>query len=192
MDARTAEQIANKFAALITGVCDQLEIAGSLRRMRPDVGDIEIVAVPKVVDRPTGLFSEITAPLNLLDEMLGHMEREGEITRRAAGESQRTAWGPHYKRLTFEGAPFDLFTPEAARFGLILCIRTGPAAWSHQLVTPRDRKTRDGRDGLMPPYLRVQDGWLTERTSGRRIETPTERDVFGRMELRWLEPADRR
>jgi DNA polymerase/3'-5' exonuclease PolX len=191
MPAREAERVANRFAALIAGCCEQLVIAGSLRRMRADVGDIEICAVPQVVDRPTGLFAEITEPLNLLDEILGRMEREGEISRRAAGESQRTAWGPYYKRLSFEGYPFDLFTPEAPRFGLILTIRTGPAAWSHQLVTPRGTKTRDGRDGLMPTYLRVQDGWLTERTSGRRIPTPTERDVFDHMQLRWLEPEDR-
>lgn len=117
--------------------------------------------------------------------------QERAIERRAAGETGRLAWGPSYKRLSFEGYPFDLFTPEAARFGLILTIRTGPAAWSHQLVTPRGTKTRDGRDGLMPPYLRVREGWLTERTSGRRIPTPTERDVFDHMQLRWLEPEDR-
>lgn len=191
MPAREAEQVANRFLALIAGVCEQAVVAGSLRRMRPDVGDIEIVAVPQVVDRPVGLFAEHTEPFNLLDDLLGRMLQEEAIRKRSAGELGRLAWGPSYKRLSFEGYPFDLFTPEAARFGLILTIRTGPAAWSHQLVTPRGTKTRAGRDGLMPPYLRVQDGWLTERTSGRRIPTPTEHDVFDHMQLRWLEPEDR-
>lgn len=76
MPAREAERVANRFLALITGSCEQAVMAGSLRRMRPDVGDIEIVAVPQVVDRPVGLFAEHTEPFNLLEDIIGRMLAE--------------------------------------------------------------------------------------------------------------------
>lgn len=191
MDATFAARVAKRFADIIDASCKQLVIAGSLRRLQPTIGDIEIVAVPLWGDRPTGLFDEIVTRVNLLDEQCEHMLTTGAIQKRSRADGA-TFWGPKAKYLTFEGVPVDLFTPEAERFGMILAIRTGPAAFSNALVTPRGMKTRAGRDGLMPSYLKQQDGWLTYRTSGERIPTPTEESAFDVLKLRYIEPADRR
>ena len=95
------------------------------------------------------------------------------------------------KLLTYNDTPIDLFMPERARFGWILAIRTGPAAFSNALVTPRGATTKSGRRGLLPERYAARDGWLVERLSGQRIETPDESDVFRLLELEYREPWER-
>jgi len=71
-------------------------------------------------------------------------------------------------------------------------VRTGPAAFARQLVVEVGRRTKDRRPGLMPPTVRAVNGWLVDRTSGRRIPTATERDAFAALKLDYLEPWERR
>lgn len=54
MKLAQALAIAEKVKALLAPHCERIEIAGSIRRKKPDVKDIEIVAIPKPFD--TGLF----------------------------------------------------------------------------------------------------------------------------------------
>lgn len=193
LPAHEAEAIAKRFIRRIEDACLQVEIAGSLRRLLPDVGDIEIVAVPRVESVPSlDMFGEVTqvGEVDFLGVHLAALLDSGLIQKRPRSDG-KTFWGPKAKYLTFDGTPIDLFTPSAERWGLILAIRTGPWQFSNALVTPRSQKTREGRRGLLPDHLRVQDGWLTERMSGRRIETPEERDVFELLKLRWIEPEHR-
>jgi hypothetical protein len=59
-----------------------------------------------------------------------------------------------------------------AEFGLLMAIRTGPADWSHRLVTPR----RQG--GWLPDHLRVHDGHIEHIRDGEVVPTPEEPEVF--------------
>lgn len=194
-----AGPVAKQFAELIAPYCHQMVIAGSLRRRLPTVGDIEIVAVPKVdEEREVNMFGEMAA-LRYRDRLDEHMIRlaaDGTVSKRL-DKNERPAWGLKHKRLTFEGIPVDLFTPDADRFGIILVIRTGPAEFSHRLVTPADQSVKVGkkpngheirRPGLLPLKFRVQDGWLCYRVSGERISTPTEESVFEALGLPYAEP----
>jgi hypothetical protein len=84
-----------------------------------------------------------------------------------------------------------------SRLGWILLLRTGPAAFSRQLVVPkrddkgRPGRTKDRRPGLLPIHIKPVDGWLTYRTSGERIETPTEQSVFDLFDIPYIEPWSR-
>jgi DNA polymerase/3'-5' exonuclease PolX len=49
MNLHTAQPIADRVRDLLAPHCDRIEIAGSIRRQKADVGDIEIVAIPKTV-----------------------------------------------------------------------------------------------------------------------------------------------
>lgn len=196
--------IAKAFVAEIEPYCDQLVVAGSLRRRLARIGDVEVVAVPKV--EPT----ETTIPdlfggqvhhgeVDLLDATMTMLLDKGRVQKRLdANGSPR--WGPTLKYLTYRGAPVDLFTPCAERFGWILMLRTGPAAFSRQLVVPRGKipgeaktntRTKDGRWGLLPVHIVPRDGWLTYRTSGERIPTPDEKSVFDLFGLPYQEPWSR-
>lgn len=55
MEYTKAYEIAIRVKELLTPHCERIEIAGSIRRKKPEVKDIEIVAIPKPYD--TGLFS---------------------------------------------------------------------------------------------------------------------------------------
>jgi DNA polymerase/3'-5' exonuclease PolX len=194
--------IAEQLIAYLEPACERIVIAGSIRRGLPTVGDIELVAVPRLretVERD--MFGEVAATrkTDLLDERLDHLLRAGLVAKRTRSDG-KTFWGPKAKYLTFEGMNVDLFTPEAQRFGLILMIRTGPAVYSHQLVTEKGKQFVTGyqpngrpimRYGLLPSHLRVQEGWLTSKVSGIRIPTPEERDFYDYTRLPYLDPWER-
>ena len=152
--------------------CQRIEIAGSIRRLKPEVGDIELIAIPK----PTlDLFSAITE-----EHQLDNLDYEGmRIGRKIKG-------GHKYKQIELKGGVIlDLFivTPPA-EWGVQFLIRTGPAEFSHKLVMKR----RAG--GLLPSNLRVKDGAIW--SNNHIIPTPEEQDVFELIGIPYIEPKDRR
>jgi DNA polymerase/3'-5' exonuclease PolX len=195
--------VARAFCRLIEPACHRLAIAGSIRRRATTVGDIEIVAIPKLEEeRALDLFGETTAVryTSRLEGLLNSMGADGMIAKRL-DRNGRPAWGPKLKRLSFQGVPVDLFCTTARQWGLILAIRTGPAAYSHQFVTPRGQKVRVGTDdrgkpifrmGRLPEHLKVEGGWLMSRVSGQRFETAEEMDFFNLARLEYVEPWARR
>lgn len=197
MERPEAIAVARAFVALLEGTYDRLVVAGSLRRRLAVIGDVEIVAVPKLGQQTGGLFGGEAVSLDLLDARLTALLDNDEIGRRRKADGSLMAWGPTWKSLIFRDRPIDLFCPSAERFGWILLLRTGPAAFSRQLVVPRrddngrPGRTRDRRPGLMPEHIRARDGWLTYRTSGERIPTPEESDVFGLFNLPYADPWER-
>jgi DNA polymerase/3'-5' exonuclease PolX len=195
MERPVAVEIAKRFVAMIEDYADQLIVAGSLRRRLALIGDIEICAVPKVEivrTETVGLFgSEFTSSeVDQLDFRMNELLEAGAVSKRLdANGSPR--WGPTLKYLTFEGARVDLFCPSAERFGWILLLRTGPAEFSRQLVVPKGKRTKDNRPGLMPAYIKPDNGWLTYQTSGERIPTPTELSVFDLFGIPFVDPWSR-
>lgn len=185
-----AVEIAKSFIDRIDDCCDRLVVAGSLRRRLAMIGDIEVVAVPKLETRMAGLLADRTVVDDHLAARLECMLIDGDVAKRL-DRNGAPRWGPTLKFLTYRDARVDLFCPDAGRFGWILALRTGPAAFSRQLVVRPDRRTKDGRPGLLPPTLAPADGWLTDRMSGRRVETPEEADVFRLFGLAYREPWER-
>lgn len=214
MERAEAIKIAKAFVAELDGTYDQLIVAGSLRRRLAYIGDVEIVAVPKVETVAIGgpdMFGDVKlGQVDVLDAHLTMLLDKGRVQKRASA-SGVTAWGPKHKRLLYRDRPIDLFCAvndwnkepakaEPDRFGLILTIRTGPAQYSHQLVTEIGKTVVVGkrpggrpitRVGLLPSHLRVQGGWLTSRVSGIRIPIPTEQEFYEQARLRWLDPWER-
>lgn len=159
--------------------CQRIEIAGSIRRGKPDVGEIEIVAIQRRY--------ELTARL---DAWLAAGTCEVRVNKRG----NRLAWGDKYRALTWQGIPVDLFLTTPDQWGLILLIRTGPGSvelgferWpggaNQYLVTQCDR------GGALPDDLRVADGRLWR--GDRVIPTPEENDFFQVVGLPYVEPDKR-
>lgn len=188
MQRPEAVEIAKRFVELIEPYTDRLVVAGSLRRRLASIGDIEIVAVPKVETLPIGfpdMFGEqAMGEVDYLDATMTMLLDKGKVQKRLdANGSPR--WGMTLKYLTFEGARVDLFTPSAERFGLILAIRTGPWQLSRWFVTQKSKR------GALPDHLVVRDGWVHYRTSGERIPTPDEESFFSLLGIPWIPPQDR-
>lgn len=178
-----AEGLAENLCGLLRPACLQLIIAGSIRRRRDTIGDIELCAEP-IIGRELNLFGEPVGPqVDLLEDRVGHLCVQQVLALRV-DVNGRERYGPRYKALSYQGLNVDLFCTDAERWGLILAIRTGPAAWSKRLVTTR----RNG--GLLPDFLQVKDG-LRRRDSGALVPVPTEEELFRILGLAFVPPEQR-
>ena len=161
MDLPQAEAIADAAVEQLRPHCGRVEIAGSIRRRRPEVGDIEIVASPKPYG--TGLFeSGIATVVNQWSKIKG--ELPCKYTQRALPE----------------GIKLDLFFADETTWGVVYAIRTGSASFSHHVLATgwvkQGYKSVDAR--LIGP-----DGVV--------VSTPEEEDVFRYAGVRWIEPEKR-
>jgi DNA polymerase/3'-5' exonuclease PolX len=165
--------IAEKWVANLAPVCERVEIAGSIRREKPEVKDIEIVCIPKF-EPVNDMFGQPLRPMNMLEDYL------------RGAPCVIVKNGPRYKQIQLpEGINLDLFIVQPpAQWGVIFLIRTGSAEFSHRFVTPRKH------GGLLPSHLHVKDGAIW--SNNHIIETPQERDVFDLAGVPWIEPEERR
>jgi len=129
--------------------CTRVEIAGGVRREKPEPHDLEIVVIPKSSFVPTGnLFGEMSelecdhfepAFMSLLER--GEWELDPVLKRD----------GPHYKRLRHvtSGMCADVFLTTKRGWGGAMAIRTGPADFSQALVTLARRQGKHVADGYL-------------------------------------------
>lgn len=184
--SRLAEQLYTDLAPW----CARLEVAGSIRRGAPTVGDLELVAIPKLAPQ-RDLFGEVSGePLDLLEDRLAWLLAHDELAPRLTEAGQQRL-GPRYKALLYQGMAVDLFITSAECWGVIYTIRTGPSSFSHRLVTSQRQRMDDGRYGLLPPHLRVREGRIVG-TDGQPLDTPEEESVFAAIGLAFIAPEQRR
>lgn len=164
-----AYMVAEQLAQRLERSCEKLQIAGSLRRRATVVHDIEIVVVPKIEEMPD-LLGETHALRSRLDDTLDELIEE-RVLRSFPGAKN----GARMKQFVVQplGIKVDLFIVlPPAQWGTILAIRTGPAHYSHWLVS------RQEIGGGLPNHLRVKDGAVWPLYGGDPIETPTEESFF--------------
>lgn len=154
--------------------CDRLLIAGSLRRQKREIGDIELVVLPRM-DPVADLFGESVPGLarSVLDDALAQL-----------GDLHYTKNGERYKQFECEGRSIDLFIATPETWGCVATIRTGSADFSKWLVTARKY------GGACPSHLHFKDGRIWN--GARALDTPGEHDVFAALEQPWVEPVDRK
>lgn len=115
MQYNEALQVAELVKTQLEPHCERIAIAGSIRRKKPFVKDIEVVAIPKPYQ--TGLFeSGIATVVNRWEKMKGELPCK------------------YTQRVLPEGIKLDLFFADAQNWGLILAIRTGSAEYSHKVL----------------------------------------------------------
>ena len=163
-----AEERAQSIVEWLKPACQRVEIAGSIRRRKPMVGDIEIVCIPR-------------QSKNILGEPI--LDFEAVVYRMNAG-AELLAGGNKYRKYNVNGVQLDLFITTPAQWGVIFMIRTGSAEFSHKMVTQRNK------GGYCPSHLNVKDGrvWSCGRTA---LDTPEEIDVFKQFRVDWVEPRNR-
>lgn len=167
MELVYAKEIAAVVVERLRPYCDRVEIAGSVRRRRPTVGDIEIVCIPSTV--PSGLF---------LDETVRH---PGFILivdgyERIKGDAVE---GLYMQRLHPSGIKLDIFTARPETWGVQFAIRTGSAAFSKNVLAATwSRRGYKSKGGLL-------------HIGGTPVPIYEERDLFDLLELDYVEPKDR-
>jgi DNA polymerase/3'-5' exonuclease PolX len=172
-------KVADELLDAIGDVTERREIAGSLRRRTEDVGDVELVVVPRMEksEIPDGLWGTAEINTNLL------LERLPELL---AGDR----WAPHpedpkagerYAKFIHAptGLQVDLFMVlPPAQFGIIHLIRTGPATYSEWFVKAVRRHGYHVKDGALH--------WGTIGCSSvpcAVADTPNEKDVFAKTQI---------
>lgn len=177
-----AMTVAEALRTVLEPFCERIEIAGSLRRKKLEVGDIEILYIPKMGTRQRDLLE--TEQYDLADQQINAMLIDGRITKRPSKIGVFT-WGPKNKLgiHTHTGIPVDFFaTTESAWWNSLVC-RTGGKD-SNLLVTTTAQK----RGYSFEAY---GCGFRPLTLKGQRHDTTSERDVFEFIGLPYLPPEKR-
>lgn len=168
MEYTKAKTIADQLVARLAPYCERIEIAGSLRRRKPEVHDIDLVCIPKTEPRRDMLGMECGRE-NLLTPQLMDLGRTEQ-----GGERKRRIMLPQAIDLEL----WMVLPP--AQWGWIYALRTGPADYTHWLVTPKPQ------GGGCPSYLKIHDGavWYGHQL----VPTPEEKTFFEVMKLEYVAP----
>jgi DNA polymerase/3'-5' exonuclease PolX len=185
---QSAATLAAKIADDLRPVCERVEVAGSVRRRRETVGDIELVVIPKF---SRSLFEHIPGQ-SLLDMHLVALMNQGRLLRGSIAPIQDLTCKTFYlPALARQGHWFKLeinvSTPE--RWPVELAIKTGSADFSHKLVTYR----KEG--GFLPGHWRIRDGWQVYEVgsdgSEARLMFESERHFIETICGQWVPPEKR-
>lgn len=152
-----ARHLADQIVAELTPLCDRIEIAGSVRRCKETVKDIEILVIPKYGPQPLDMLGH---PIGSQPDLLADYLWDSPLWRRRPNSKGSETFGPLNKYMLrnsihIGGAmpawmPVDIFTGSAVNWGRDLWLRTGPAQWGEE--TGRLAMRRGGRFHAYGPY----------------------------------------
>ncbi len=152
----TAMELAEDLTGLLSAVpgCQRCAYAGSLRRMKDTIGDIDILAISEA---PEALMTALTG--------LPHVERVV-----ARGPARTSV-------VTTAGLQVDLRVVPPASWGAALQYFTGSRA--HNIRT---------REMAVHQKLKLSEYGLFDVTTGEKIVSATEEEVYERLGLPWIPP----
>jgi DNA polymerase/3'-5' exonuclease PolX len=161
MELKKALNTAEEIIEIIKPYCTRIEIAGSTRRVKPVVHDIELVAIPENI--------------NTLKNKLG-MHLIGLQGTKKSNPFAKA--GERYIQFSYKHEQIDLFLASADNWGLIYLIRTGSAEFSAGMLA-RWKKVSGGGYS--------ENGFLHTK-EGEIMITREEMDVFNLCKMDFVEP----
>lgn len=168
MELSQAKYIADGVVSKLAPFCDRLAIAGSVRREKAEVGDIEVICIVKKV-----------ALKDIFDNKIGEQPVKGfcDVVN-AWTKVKGDPTGKYTQRILPEGIKLDLFMTTVDAWGYIMVIRTGSVEFSKKVAA---RWVKFGYNGV--------DGMLND---GRRpVPIYSEMALFNLLGIPWIEPKDR-
>ena len=172
-----AQVVAEKLIELLAPACERIAVAGSVRRLRPDVGDIELVAIPKVYP---DFFANSHS---MLDEAILSLVAKGVVDYRMNSRGART-FGPLNKLMIYQsGIWVDIFTATQENWGRDLLVRTGSADFNRRVMS---RFIQLGKRGHA-----YGDVAVTLATGGS-VRAPDEEAMFRLLHWDYIRPEERR
>ncbi len=163
MEYSQALGIAERIREQLRPFCDRIEIAGSIRRKKPEVKDIEIVAIPKFYQ--TGIFEDgIARIVNQWEKVKGEMDYNR---------------CKYTQRILPDGIKLDLFFAEPGNWGSIYAIRTGGADYSHKVLA----------NGWVKKGFTSEGGYL--KRNGNTYSVREEEELFKLLGIPFCLPENR-
>lgn len=180
-----AEQVAQELHGYLTDFCERWEIAGSIRRLKVTVSDVEIVYVPKVGEREVAgdLFGSAVQSINFMDEAVLTLEEAGILTKRPKSNGQYT-YGPSIKLMVHQrsGVPIDFFAATEETWWSNLVCRTGGKESNTRVAVEAQKR------GMK--WHSTGEGFEVLAT-GEIIPVTCEEDVFRTVGMPCLPPESR-
>lgn len=181
----TALHAARDVIAALRPACEEgrIIVAGSLRRRRSEVGDVEILYIGRREIRPVPGDMFQSRPCDLADLAIRELLAL-EILCLRPGVTGSTTFGPQNKLVTHvdTGVPVDLFaTCETSWYNYLVC-RTGPKS-SNQIIAARARDL----GWQWHPY----GSGFTRPDGSASHDVTSERDLFDFLKLPWQDPWER-
>ena len=160
-------------------LCERVSIAGSIRRCKPMVSDIELLYIPRVEERPFDLLT--THLVSLAEEHINGWLNSGLIIRRPSVTGV-TSWGEKNKFAVHvpSGISLDLFATTTENWWVSLVIRTGSKETNLALA-----------NGAIKLGRRLNAYGCGVIEHGEIIPARSERDVFDLCGVPYAEPEDR-
>lgn len=190
---------ATEIKAMLEPYCEQVVIAGSIRRQKELVGDIELVCQPRYVrGEQLSLFGDaVVSEENQLLPVLKQMAKAGVIKPRKQDNGvTNIAWFPTTSKeprqisaIWGTRTPVDIFIVNADRvdwWGCTLWLRTGPGGPGQAntiAVTPQYQ------GGLRPNNVRLAGGII--EVDGEPFPVRTEKEMFKVLEMVYVAPHQR-
>lgn len=177
-----ALKVAEEIKSYLLPVVSRIEICGSIRRLKPIVGDIEVLFCPVKQRINAGLFDDDVTELDLAEEHINTLLKRGVIAKRLNVKGHQT-WGPSNKYATHvaSGIGIDFFATTEENWWTALVVRTGPAE-SNALIASACQKR-----GLN--FHAYGSGYSDNQ--GNIIRCTSEQDVFEKAGLPYKEPQHR-
>lgn len=178
-----AWRVAEELAAALRPGCIRLEVVGSVRRRRPNVGDVELLYVPLIVEgpNPDSLLGE-TMPVNMANAAITALRGRGILDNHRFSNGS-TAYGEKNKLMVHvpSGMPVDLFAIAEPGWWNYLVCRTGGSANNIAIA-----RAAQAKGWQWNPYSAGFSDGL-----GGVAEMKCELDVFKFVGLPWREPEER-
>ena len=167
MELKQAQEIACALLDLLSPYCDKIEIAGSIRRKKDFVKDIELVCIPKK-DSIKDLFGNESETIHSFHAVLSEFTINKGNTRNGK-----------YIQFETQGINVDLFTASKENFGLTLAVRTGSATFSHTVLAK----------GWVKNGYTSKENMLYK--NGIAYPVYTEKDLFDLIGIEFIAPENR-
>ncbi len=159
---RRALDLLNEFAPH----CSRVAIAGSIRRVKHECKDIELVTIP------------LKEPTNLFGSEFGHCQGFGLAVTKYRLTQGHLVTGKHIKFTLPDGIKVDLFTTTADNWGWIFLLRTGSLDFNKMLIARLKSNGYTCDEGHV---------WW----KGAPLILPDEQTVFARAGLAFVAPQFR-
>lgn len=183
-----AMPIAKRFVQFLERHCTRIVIAGSLRRQKQLVSDIEILFISKITSAPDpqDLFGDRKIQVSAAGLAIDALLASGVLEKRQNTRGSET-WGPLNKlgRHVASGIPVDLFETTEDKWWNALVVRTGPKELN--------KKIAGAALGMGWEWHAYGNGFTRGdgKSSIDRFVAKSEHDVFQHVGLPYQEPKDR-
>lgn len=178
-----AQEIAQELIKLLTPYCERIEVAGSVRRKKIFVKDIELVIIPKKEIYKDGLFGDEERIVYPVDQFI----RDSNLFSLRPNKNGTFSYGEKNKLLIYHHTVFgpvnlDIFTADKSNYMMVKFIRTGGAETNKVIATTANK---------LKMNLKIYESCFEDRRHNKYI-MKSEEEIFKFLGLNYLEPEKRK